>query len=344
MPNHVTNNLTFHGDPEAIRKMLEAVKSEEEGFGSIDFNKLLPMPPELNIESGSRTTDGINAYNAFVEIYTLGQDPEKMDLLNIPEDREKAFLNMRKDINKETWELGRAAFRNIQRFGHATWYSWCTCSWGTKWNAYDFNSDGNSLSFHTAWSPPLPVIRKLAECFPDIGITHEWADEDIGHNCGRSVYSGGKLTEEFIPADGKEAYEFAASVLDADLSDYGLVLNADETDYIWAGSERYEVMELLGQRVLHTDSELTLSDIPLGMYLYHLGTTDLRDRYNSVSVARPENFGGSIVTLEPIDTGNEGVRSLAEDEGPRITCDKLTMEELLRETVSEEEGMGGLEL
>ena len=167
MPNHVTNNLTFHGDPEAIQKMLEAVKNDEKGFGSIDFNKLLPMPPELNIESGSRTTDGINAYNAFVEIYTLGQDPEKMDLLNIPEDREKAFLNMRKDINKETWELGRAAFRNIQRFGHATWYSWCTCSWGTKWNAYDLNSDGNSLSFHTAWSPPLPVIRKLAECFPD---------------------------------------------------------------------------------------------------------------------------------------------------------------------------------
>ena len=343
MPNHVTNNLTFHGDPEAIHRMLEAVKNDEEGFGSIDFNKILPMPRELNIESGSRTTEGIKLYNNFLEIYKLGQEGD-VDLFTIPEQSEKAFLDMRKDIDKKTWALGKAACRNIQQFGHSTWYSWCTCNWGTKWNAYDFNYSEGSLSFHTAWSAPLPVLRKLAELYPEIGITHEWADEDIGHNCGRNVYRGGRLTEEFIPADGREAYEFAASVLDEDLSDYGLVLNADETDYIWAGAEQYDVLELLGQRVLRSDLELGLSEIPLGMHLYHLGTTDKRDRYNCVSVARPENFGCSIVTMEPIELGPDGERPLAEDEGPRFTTDKLSFEELLQETVTEDEGMGGMEL
>ena len=343
MPNHVTNNLTFHGDPDAIQRMLEAVKSDEEGFGSIDFNKLIPMPKELNIESGSRTTEGIKLYNAFLEIYKLGHEG-KVDLFSIPEQSEKAFLDMRKDIDKKTWALGRAACRNIQLFGHPTWYSWCTCNWGTKWNAYDFSSDGNNLSFHTAWSAPFPVIRKLAELFPEIGITHEWADEDIGHNCGRDIYSDGKLTDEFIPADGREAYEYSASVLGEDLSDFGLVLNADETDYIWAGSNQYEVMEFLGQRVLHSDMEMGLSEIPLGMYLYHLGTTDNRDRYDSVSVVRPENFGGSIVTLEPIELEPDGERQLAEDEAPRFTGEKLTMEELLQESITEDEGIGGMNL
>ena len=29
MPNHVTNIITFSGDPEAIRKMLDAIKNDE---------------------------------------------------------------------------------------------------------------------------------------------------------------------------------------------------------------------------------------------------------------------------------------------------------------------------
>ena len=343
MPNHVTNNLTFHGDPEAIHRMLEAVKNDEEGFGSIDFNKILPMPKELNIESGSRTTEGIKLYNDFLEIFKLGHEGD-VDLFSIPEESENAFLKQRRDISKKTWKLGREACRNIQRFGHATWYSWCTQNWGTKWNAYDFNYSDGTLSFHTAWSAPIPVLRKLAELYPEIGITHEWADEDIGHNCGHYDYSGGKLTEGWMPADGRDAYEFAAAVLGEDLSDYGLVLNADETDYIWAGAEQYDVLELLGQRVLRSDLEMGLSEIPLGMHLYHLGTTDKRDRFNCVSDVRPENFGCSIVTLEPIELGPDGERPLAEDEVPRFTTDKLSFEELLQETITEDEGMGGMEL
>lgn len=344
MPNHVTNILTFSGDPESIRKMLDAIKNDEDGYGSIDFNKILPMPPELNIESGSRTTDGLKAYSAFAEIYALGQDPDKVDLLNIPEDREKPFLEKRKDIEKKTWELGKAAFRNLQKFGAATWYSWCTKHWGTKWNAYDCSHNGETLSFLTAWSAPRPVLRELSRLYPEIGIAHSWADEDIGNNCGRNQYLAGEVTEEFFPDFGRESYEFAASVMNTDLSDYGLVLNADETDYIWAGSNQYEVMEFLGQRVLHSDMEMGLSEIPLGMYLYHLGTTDNRDCYDSVCAARPENFGGSIVTLEPIELGADGVRPLAEDEIPRFTGEKLTMEELLQETITEDEGMGGMNL
>ena len=347
MPNHVTNRISFRGDPEAIRRMLEAVKNDEEGYGSIDFNKIIPMPPELNIESGSRTTEGIKLYNAFLDIYKLGKG-QNVDLFSIPEESEKAFLKMRTDIDKKTWKLGRAACRNIQQFGCPTWYEWCNRNWDTKWNAYDFNSEGNDISFHTAWSAPLPVLRELSRLYPEIEITHEWADEDIGHNCGHYVFSGGKMTEGWMPADGRDSYEFAASVLGEDLADFGLVLNADETDYIYAGGEQYDVLELLGQRVLRSDWQLTLSEIPLGMYLYHLGTSDDRSRYNCICDHCPENFGCSIVTLQPIELGPDGERPLAEDELPRFTTDKFSFEDLLQETITEDEPqteeMGGMEL
>ena len=255
---------------------------------------------------------------------------------------------MRTDIDKKTWKLGRSACRNIQQFGCATWYEWCNRHWGTKWNAYDFTGETDPITFHTAWSSPWPVIRELSRQYPDIELTLSWADEDIGHNCGRYVYSGGNVTEEFIPADGRESYEFAAEVLREDLSDFGLVLNADETDYIWAGSEQYDVLELLGQRVLRSDLELGLSDIPFGMYLYHLGTTDDRSRFNCICDHCPENFGCSIVTLQPIELGPDGERPLAEDEVPRFTTDKLSFEDLLQETITEDEPqteeMGGMEL
>ena len=45
------------------------------------------------------------------------------------------------------------------------WYDWRVENWGTKWEGYEgrFNEDQTAFSFCTAWSPPLPVIKKLAE-------------------------------------------------------------------------------------------------------------------------------------------------------------------------------------
>ena len=59
MPNWVQNNIKFSGDTAEIKKMLEAIKNDEISFGSIDFNKIIPMQESLNIECGSITNKGI---------------------------------------------------------------------------------------------------------------------------------------------------------------------------------------------------------------------------------------------------------------------------------------------
>lgn len=71
MPNHITNSITLSGNKEKIAEMMENIKNDEVGVGSIDFNKIIPMPESLNIESGSATERGYKAYKDFMEVYTL---------------------------------------------------------------------------------------------------------------------------------------------------------------------------------------------------------------------------------------------------------------------------------
>ena len=63
MPNYVKNILSFDGDPDQVSRLFSAIKGEN---GLMDFNKLIPMPPELEIESGSRTDAGFKEYMGFV--------------------------------------------------------------------------------------------------------------------------------------------------------------------------------------------------------------------------------------------------------------------------------------
>lgn len=119
MPNHVTNIIEIKGDPNRLKSLFEAVKNDEHGLGSIDFNKLIPMPPELDIEEGSQTKRGLKAYKDFIEVYTFNGKKEDFDLLNIPEKSKQAFLRVRPDIDRAAWNLGRQAFQNEQKYGAA---------------------------------------------------------------------------------------------------------------------------------------------------------------------------------------------------------------------------------
>ena len=164
------------------------------------------------MEEGSRTDRGLKAYNDFIEVYTFNGKKENFYLSNIPEKAEQAFLRVRPDIDRAAWNLGRGAFMNKQKYGVTSWYDWRIKNWGAKWNAYGYEGgvqfDGKSLRFLSAWSPPEPIIAKLAEMYPDLDFTHQWADEDIGYNCGEDEYHNGSLCGEYRPA-GVEAVEYA---------------------------------------------------------------------------------------------------------------------------------------
>ena len=344
MPNHVVNHISLQGDPEKIRSMLEAIKSDELGIGSVDFNKIIPMPKSLDIEAGSRTDRGLQAYRDFIDVYTFARsinDTAKA-LENIPVESEEVFLRQRTDIRRDEWELGKTAWHNIREYGAPTWYDWCVTNWGTKWNAYGYDEngadyhDGNSLCFQTAWSAPHPILEKLTEMFPEIELEHEWADEDIGQNCCRHTYKDGERIEEYYPESETEAIEFACRAWDYDPMDMDLCLNADATKYINIEDEEYQQIEMLGKPALFTNAHLTDADIPQGLYCYHLRHSDDGDRFCSVEPKVGVNHGGSVITKEPIDFGEQGYISFAEDTEPNFIGGEQTLGEFLRSDMPQE--------
>ena len=51
MPNYIKNILTLEGSLSESDRLLSAIQGKN---GPMDFQKIIPMPSELDIESGSR--------------------------------------------------------------------------------------------------------------------------------------------------------------------------------------------------------------------------------------------------------------------------------------------------
>ena len=279
------NRIKLIGDPDTVKRIMGAVKNES-GTGTIDFERIIPMPE--NIYRGN-----------------LGQE-------------------------------------EFKKYGKNNWYDWCIANWGTKWNAYGFDNNArqradNEIIFLTACSAPHPVIQRLAEMFPEIKINHEWADEDIGMNCGRYQYYDGERIREYFPESEKERLEFAAEVMDVDLEDYGLILNAAGTGYIDFRQNEFELLELFGQTALFTNDRITDADIPKGTYCYDLRQSDDGERFCSIEKRVAVNRGGSVITKEPLTLGEKGFIPLTEDTEPNFIGKSVTFADFIVQT--QEPGM-----
>lgn len=227
MPNWVKNIIHIEGPAEDVAEALTLMRDTENGY-DIDFNNVIPMPERLNITSG-----GYDRYYVALYLKTLS-DEEKHHLchqlldapvsyygtylkkyaesftLDISEEYMKRLReNLMRDykiLSAATMEdIGKAYIDNILEYGHDTWYEWCTEHWGTKWNACECTIGDNYLEFETAWSAPVPVIKELSRRFPGLIFHHEWADENLGYNCGQCEYRNGVADE----CELDDAYEFA---------------------------------------------------------------------------------------------------------------------------------------
>ena len=347
MPNHVENYITIRGSKQRIDELREAVKNDEFGVGTIDFEKLISRPKELEITSGSDQTKGLKAYQDFIDVYTFANGGKELDLLNIPEEKEKIFLRQRTDITEKQWELGKQAYRNIQLHGAPTWYEWSCDNWGTKWNAYGYNqgvdyTDVDGIYCQTAWSAPHGAIERLAQLYPDLEFTHEWADEDISNNCGRAEYAHGVKQSVYYPEPGtREAFEFSARIWDMDLNDAGLYLNATETGYIYAGEREFELVHFMDQPALFTNERITEADIPKGLFVYYLRHSDNGCNFSSVEPKVAVNFAGSVILNEPLYFGGKDHISLTEDTSPNFLGEsEMSLQDFLEGRFEQDESEG----
>ena len=90
-------------------------------------------------------------------------------------------------------------FERIEPVGDVPdWYDRRIEKWGTKWIGYDLNIGVSIIVFYTAWGPPLPIVKKLAELHKDIAFQLEYYEAGIAF---RGIYTaewqdGGVLVED----------------------------------------------------------------------------------------------------------------------------------------------------
>lgn len=346
MSVRITNRLLFSGKPERIAELFEDIKSDKDGIGTLDFNKLIPMPEELNIECSSATDRGLAHYKNFVSDYMFSKGLKEIDYLNIPEESEQLHLKYYKHIPNEEWELGKKAYRNQIKYGARDWYHWAIQNWGLKCSAYGFKApearEPNKIIFDTPDYAPHKIVWMIAEKYPDVEITHEWTSEALGTYCGTKIYRDGVLAEEIYPETEIERCNFAVRVYEVSKpEELGITMNADGTAYIRITEDDYELIEIEDQKALFTNEKLYTSTIPKGMYCYHLRHDDVGG-VNFVALEKYVcvNHGGSIITKEPIDFGGKDFIKITEENYPNFLGEgDYTLQEFMNNDYEITEGM-----
>lgn len=195
MPNHIRNVVKMKGIANLPLYTEEKDLMSGEMMWDFDFNKIIPMPEDLDLTESSIFDLAIEAVvrklNAAKRPYS-----RQITVADMNDESYCDSLTNCRETEDELLELGLKYITNVIRFGAATWYDWCQKNWGTKWSAYETRLfDADTLTFTSANTPPEPVLARLSKMYPDVEIEHWWASVSCGENTGYAKYSGGKLVE-----------------------------------------------------------------------------------------------------------------------------------------------------
>ncbi len=186
MPNHVKNILTIEVAPKNVGKIFT-----EEEYAAMAHR---PTTAEEEVEA---------------VLDFIAQTDEKYA------EPKRGTIDFEKIVPMpEGIFRGNLDLKERRLYGENNWYDWSVKHWGTKWNAYDFESNEyypNPIIFSTAWSAPYEIYEALAKKFPNLKFSVQYADEDMGNNCGEITYENGEF-HDWEPGSDKEGMEFACQV------------------------------------------------------------------------------------------------------------------------------------
>lgn len=204
MPNWVANKIDLSKiSKQKFNEISEFMKSKDPDTGEInefDFNELVPMPKELEIEDSTDTDKGME-----VRLSELKKAGRTIKSLRKKYPEIKSIETFKKDYPK-IYQLGCRAVSNVDKYGYPTWYRWCNQNWGTKWNSSDVDISFTEqvITFQTPWDAPEPIIKAFAKKLSKVKFKWIYADENCGSNTGFFEYDGKDLTE-ISPEDSSSA-------------------------------------------------------------------------------------------------------------------------------------------
>ena len=242
MPNWVTNIIKVEKNIDEFKKRFI------DKDGNFDFNKVIPMPKDLEISSGTYSyqyLENEQIKKLITETYnTTDTQKEFVDKV-LEKVKENNLLPIseleeanKRELDKVTCQA--EGYFNLQRYGYEDWYSWSIDKWGTKWNAchtYIVEDCALYIIFDTAWAMPEFILQEMAK---DFDFTCVYADEDIGYNLGIFVAKDG----HFFDTEFKNVNTYFTAIciknntisdkeyLHELINDYGIEVTDNEFDKV----------------------------------------------------------------------------------------------------------------
>lgn len=184
MSDAVFAKLAITGDDRALEQCRDAHFSG----GGFDFNSVVPMPPELDLEDSSASQTGYDAlygdWKVPAQYWTWKEAAASLGY-PFPLDSREQLLACIRSLDCAEMYLGpaRQLKENLEKYGHGTWYGWCKEHWGTKWNAEDASvaadPDRLVVTFTTANAFPKQIAAALSKRWPELEVRVLYVDEHL---------------------------------------------------------------------------------------------------------------------------------------------------------------------
>ena len=207
---------------EEIKDEKNITDSGDELSKRVDFEKLIPTPQDLQIESGAGSYKNEVEYFPFQEeqisrqketitpllekTYEKGMTQDAYVRVTLPialanKDRFIEMYRVRTNKEENTLEditIVLKGFYNFKTYGSVDWYDYHCKHWGTKWNAVTFYVDEERgfAEFQTAWGCPFEILQELAK-HTDISVSY--VNEDMLSGYGVfSIDTNGNVTDHIV--------------------------------------------------------------------------------------------------------------------------------------------------
>ena len=133
--------------------------------------------------------------------------------------------------------------------------------------------------------------------------------------------------------------------LNAAVTDYGVVSSANASLYrlvpYYEPDQSYELIEILDKPALFSNSRISQSELPEGLYKYDLRSGDETD-FVTLEKSVMVNHAGTVILKEPFEFGDKDYIPLDDDSSPNFTGEHMTLDEFQQRNFEESITMGGM--
>ena len=149
--------------------------------------------------------------------------------------------------------------------------------------------------------------------------------------------------------DSMSLHELGMNILrqtGARITDYGVISEPDYPlfrmrycqDQVAESSNTYDLIEVCGEKAIFSNWRFAGNEIPEGHYRYDI-RTDSEGNFCTLEPFVVVDYGGTVITKEPIGLGEEGYIVLNEDDFPNFLGEQITLDEFAKTDFTEDEGM-----